>query len=190
MPLDDCLLSVQLLTLSAPCPSSDPSLVVPRVSSLSCSDLQLQSSKGQRWQEDCSILLTKGLFHEGHFIVTPGGRLPCFRTSSHGARSLRNFAHTTLTTESHSADFSTTWHHAGERTPRKPKDGQLQIQRCHVVPIKQLEEHGSCLCQQKRSGGRGQPMSPLKVNLPNAGQKGNRDTSGVPLSPQPRRLEC
>ena len=77
-PFDDCLFSVQLL-LTAPCPSSNPPLVVPKNREHRLFRYAPTEFQGPTLAEDCSILLTKVLFHEGRFILTLGIGLLCFK---------------------------------------------------------------------------------------------------------------
>nr|XP_005909795.1 PREDICTED: gametocyte-specific factor 1-like isoform X1 [Bos mutus] len=68
------------------------------------------------------------------------------------------------------------------KNPKKAKKmASCKYNACHVVPIKKLEEHEAA-CVNKSTMEEEDSLSPLKVNLPNAGQKGNRNAS--PVSPR------
>ncbi|XP_010827430.1 PREDICTED: gametocyte-specific factor 1-like [Bison bison bison] len=68
------------------------------------------------------------------------------------------------------------------KNPKKAKKmASCKYNACHVVPIKKLEEHEAA-CVNKSTVAEEDSLSPLKVNLPNAGQKGNRNAS--PVSPR------
>nr|XP_005909796.1 PREDICTED: gametocyte-specific factor 1-like isoform X2 [Bos mutus] len=73
------------------------------------------------------------------------------------------------------------------KNPKKAKKmASCKYNACHVVPIKKLEEHEAA-CVNKSTMEEEDSLSPLKVNLPNAGQKGNRNASPSFI---PQKLVC
>ncbi|XP_020767075.1 gametocyte-specific factor 1-like [Odocoileus virginianus] len=65
------------------------------------------------------------------------------------------------------------------------KMASCKYNACHVVPIKKLEEHEAA-CVNRSTVEEGDSLSPLKISLPNAGQKGNGNASpGSPRLPSP-----
>ncbi|CAI9154685.1 unnamed protein product [Rangifer tarandus platyrhynchus] len=60
------------------------------------------------------------------------------------------------------------------------KMASCKYNACHVVPIKKLEEHEAA-CVNRSTVEEEDSLSPLKISLPNAGQKGNGNAS--PVSP-------
>ncbi|XP_060981885.1 gametocyte-specific factor 1-like [Dama dama] len=73
------------------------------------------------------------------------------------------------------------------KNPKKAKKmASCKYNACHVVPIKKLEEHEAA-CVNRSTVEEEDSLSPLKVNLPNAGQKGNGNASPSFI---PQKLVC
>ncbi|XP_065775852.1 gametocyte-specific factor 1-like [Muntiacus reevesi] len=71
--------------------------------------------------------------------------------------------------------------------PKKAKKmASCKYNACHMVPIKKLEEHEAA-CVNRSTVEEEDSPSPLKVNLPNAGQKGHGNASA---SFVPQKLVC
>lgn len=121
--------------------------------------------RGQSQAEDSSILLTKGLSHEEHFILTLGSELLYFKNNLSWSLKSWKCALTTLITASHSAQI--------QRLPRGPHH-------------KAGGARGS-LCQQEPRGGRAQ-LEPSENQLSKCGAE-REHPSGGPLGPQSRCLE-
>ncbi|XP_043740708.1 gametocyte-specific factor 1-like [Cervus elaphus] len=73
------------------------------------------------------------------------------------------------------------------KNPKKAKKmASCKYNACHVVPIKKLEEHEAA-CVNRSTVEEEDSLSPLKVNLPNAGHKGNGNASPSFI---PQKLVC
>ena len=93
----------------------------------------------------------------------------------------------------HRIPLSRFQYHLASCRRKNPKNAKkmasCKYNACHVVPIKKLEEHEAA-CVNRSTVEEEDSLSPLKVSLPNAGQKGNGNASPVsPCLPNPDVLE-
>lgn len=80
------------------------------------------------------------------------------------------------------SDFSTTWHRAGKRTPRKPEMASCK-HACHAVLMTKPKPEAARVNRSRTK--EGDSLSPLKISFPSAEQNG----SAPPVSPSSPTLK-
>lgn len=156
---------------AAPRPSSNPPRGVPSPVLF----------RGQRQAEDDSILLTKGPHHEGHFILTLGGKsLP-----------QEQFVMEPETLEMcpynphHRVPLSRVQYPLASCRKKNPKKARMmagcKYNACHVVPITKLEEHEAACVNRSPVEGE-DSSSPLEMSFPS---RTEAPLQGPPGSPAP-----
>ncbi|XDB56775.1 hypothetical protein AB1E18_010237 [Capra hircus] len=120
-----------------------------------------------------------GNFHRGENTLLSWALPWTINRDASGAHTCPGLSHSSVFNLAVPSRFQYHLASCRRKNPKKAKKmASCKYNACHVVPIKKLEEHEAA-CVNRSTVEEEDSLSPLKVNLPNAGQKGNRDASPV-----------